>query len=203
MVASNKACSKLLTQARNIQVMTFPSPTTCRCSQSPAVRVAHTICRCSQPPGTLQACAPVQVLYANVIRLDSFGRALGIKHLMLRATNICCSRLSPTLSVLGQLQTLWLAKDAQQQQESGALHLTALQDLWSVVLNRTVPESIQVNDSCELHVVQYTQWEPEHSVCGHDRAPSALIQAGCVLSGGRVYDDKTARHSAQGKQTHR
>ena len=113
----------------------------------------------------MQVCAPVQVLYASVGHLDSFGRALGIKHLILQAAKIRCERLSPTLSVLQQLQTLELENYEQPlAQTSGALHLTALPDLWSVALCKIVPESITLNKSCELHVKQCTQWGVEHSV---------------------------------------
>ena len=73
------------------------------------------------------ATSSLQVLFADVICLDSFGAARGIQHLMLQTPYLRCDRLSSSLSALEQLQTLWV-KDtvASRQHTCGALHLTAL-----------------------------------------------------------------------------
>ena len=72
----------------------------------------------------------VQVLTADVVRLDSFGAARGIKHLMLTVPRVDCGRLSSSLSVLEQLQTLWVyVADMHKRQTAGALDLAALRDL--------------------------------------------------------------------------
>ena len=52
----------------------------------------------------------------------------------------------------------------QRQQTCGVLHLTGLQNLESVALVGIVPASIQLTQSCELHVVQFSKWGAEHTV---------------------------------------
>ena len=140
-----KACkiagTWLLTQARNIQVIPLPI-SVCGSANHLHWKRRHD----TQNP-------PLQVLIASVIRLESFGAARGIKHLVLETPYVQRGRLSPILSVLEQLQILYLDDPDTGQQTCGALHLTALQSLRSVVLDGIVPASIQLPESCELHVV--------------------------------------------------
>ena len=109
-----------------------------------------------------------QVLNAKVFRFDTFGRALGIKHLMLQLPTVRCGRLSPAISVLEQLQTLWLADPTKPalQQTYGALQLSTLTALVTVALDGVVPESIERVEGCELHVTHYHAWAAEHTVWG-------------------------------------
>ena len=110
--------------------------------------------------------APVlQVLFANGDLISTFGAARGIKHLVLQMRNPHCGHLSAAMSVLEQLQTLWLASNGGEvQQQTGALRLSALKSLQSLALKFIVPESISCNDSCELHVELKFVWSMEHPV---------------------------------------
>ena len=122
------ACSWLLTQASNIQVM----------HSHPVILQQYL----SHGTGTLTTRALVQVLGASVIHLNSFGRARGIKHLLLQSTDFHCGRLSTALVVLGQLQTLWLNDPkGPVPQPPGALQLDALTALRTVALDGLVLES--------------------------------------------------------------
>ena len=146
LVACELACSWLLTQASNIQVM-HPHPTR-----------AAPVFITQQRRHSLQPCAPVQVLNANVVHLNKFGRARGIKHLLLESPGLHCGRLSTALAALEQLQTLWLNdRKGPKPQTPGALQLNALTALRTVALDGLVPESIQLNEEgCELHVAQHS-----------------------------------------------
>ena len=105
------------------------------------------------------------MLHAAVSDLKSFGAALGIKHLMLEMSSIECSRLSSALSVLKQLQTLWLADPSRPvHQTSGVLSLEALRSLQSVALDGVVPESIELVEGCTVSIEQHSQWSIEHAV---------------------------------------
>ena len=108
----------------------------------------------------------LQVLCADVVRLNSFGAARGIKHLMLEVPKIDCAPLSSSLAVLKQLQTLWVSVgDMPERQKShGALQLTALQALRTVALDGLVPSSIRLDDKCELHVSHCSGWSVERAV---------------------------------------
>ena len=108
----------------------------------------------------------LQVLFASVGEIRTFGAARGIKHLVLHMHNPHCGHLSAAVSVLEQLQTLWLAADGGevQRQTPGALRLSALKSLRSLVLTYVVPESISCSDSCELHLALADGWSTEHPV---------------------------------------
>ena len=112
--------------------------------------------------------APIlQVLFASGAHISSFGAARGIRHLVLQMRDLHCGHFSAAVSVLEQLETLWLA-DATgggvQPHTSGALQLFALKSLRSLALACVVPESISCNDSCELHLELHTGWSMEHPV---------------------------------------
>ena len=140
----------------------------------------------------------MQVLCANVVHLDSFGRARRIKHLLLEIPVIHCGRLSTALAVLEQLQTLWL-NDLKRPvpRTPGALQLDALIALQTVALEGLVPESIQLIEGCELHITQHDQsciedavWD---TVLPHLRSVwlsdgSAVIAAlpSCLLKAGNL-----------------
>ena len=147
--ACDIASSWLLTQARNIKVM----------------RHAFSNQLNMQSGARWQICAPLQVLYANVARLDTLGRARGIRHLMLDIPDVECTALSSTLSVLGQLQTLWLSSHQWKPPTAGrTLQLKALLGLKSLALDGLVPDSIHLNGSCELHVSQWGLVNISHTV---------------------------------------
>ena len=100
----------------------------------------------------------MQVLGASVVHLDSFGRARGIKHLLLESPGLHFGRLSTALAVLEQLQTLWLSATKRPVPRTpGALQLDALTALRIVALEGIVPESIQLMEGCELHITQHSQ----------------------------------------------
>ena len=107
----------------------------------------------------------MQVLSADVMHIDSFGAARGIKHLMLEVPHIDCGRLSSSLSVLEQLQTLCIhVTEMPERETAGPLDLAALRSLRYVGLDLLVPESIKLGDTCELSVSQYQGWKMEHPV---------------------------------------
>ena len=105
----------------------------------------------------------MQVLNAKVVHLDTFGRARGIKHLMLKSPCLHCSRLSTALTALEQLQTLWLNKGIEPH-TPGALQLDALTALRTVALDGLVPESILIEEGCELHITQHSYQRIEDAV---------------------------------------
>ena len=121
----------------------------------------------------------MQVLSADVVRINSFGAARGIKHLMLELLQLDCSRLSLSLAVLEQLQTLCVSVlKRPERQTAGALELTELQALRSVRLVELLPESIELGDSCELHVVTHNDClKIEHPVWDTVFATPALGDA--------------------------
>ena len=150
------ACSHLLTQASNVQVLLHSAATS-------------TWGEASLHLTQVQADRPaliVQVLFVtSARRMSSFGAARGIKHLILQMPNPQFSRLSPALSVLDQLLTLRLSNNVgfkDQPHTSGALQLSALHSLRSLVLSGVVPTTISCSDSCELHVVLQVGWSMEH-----------------------------------------
>ena len=106
----------------------------------------------------LHWCSPfLQVLSADVVRLDSFGAARGIRHLMLELLELDCSRLSSSLAVLEQLQTLCVSVVLKPERHTaGAVELTALEALRSVRLVELLPDSIKLGDGCELHLVTHS-----------------------------------------------
>lgn len=55
-----------------------------------------------------------------------------------------CGALSPAISVLKQLETLWLADPRRPKSTSGALWLKANRTLHSLKLDGVVPDSIQL-----------------------------------------------------------
>ena len=139
------------------------------------------------------------MLFASGAHISSFGAARGIKHLVLKMRDPHCGYLSSAMSVLEQLETLWLAdatgRKVQQQQTSGGLQLSALRNLRSTMLESIVPESISCSNSCELHVDLEGVWSMEHpiwdTVLSHLRSvtlrgrscdmvalPSILLKAG-------------------------
>ena len=67
-----------------------------------------------------------------------------------------CGRLSTALAALEQLQTLWLNYKGPEPQTPGALQLDALTALRTVALEGLVPESIQHEEGCELHITQHS-----------------------------------------------
>ena len=100
----------------------------------------------------------MQVLHTQFVHLDTFGRARGIKHLLLEASGIDFVRLSTALAVLEQLQTLCLHDtERPAPQTPGALQLDALTTLRTVALEGLVPESIRLTEGCELHITQHSQ----------------------------------------------
>ena len=153
-LACEIACTWLLTQARNIKVMCL--------SNSLHVKsdILHNI---SAIPST--GAHHVQVLNAKITCFDSFGAARGLKHLMLHVTGVDDDCLSSSLSVLERLRTLWISRvTISEQQTSGALHLSALHSLDRLALENYVPRTIQLAESCELHVVHFSLFAAEHAV---------------------------------------
>ena len=97
------------------------------------------------------------MLHANVVCLDTFGRARGIRHLILRIPGVDCTRITSTVSALKQLQTMWLADTNSRVRTSGILQLDALSSLQSLALDGVVPDSIHLHASCKLHL-RFDQW---------------------------------------------
>ena len=93
---------------------------------------------------------------------------------MLDIPDVDCTALSSTLSVLEQLQTLWLyshrwqlptAAAERPAVPAGTLQLKALLGLRTLGLDGLVPDSIQLNaSSCELHLTQVGLHNIRHTV---------------------------------------
>lgn len=110
-------------------------------------------------------CPTLQVLSATIVHLDSFSAPRGIKHLILEVPEVHCGRLSSSLSVLEQLQTLWVAvSEVLEEHTAGALELSSLRALRRLRLDDFVPDSIRLGDLCELSVTQRDAWSVQHRV---------------------------------------
>ena len=108
------------------------------------------------------------MLNAKVTCLDIFGAARELRHLVLDTSRLDSNCLSAGLSVLERLQTLWIGQSGSSEQQitSGALHLSALHSLESLVLENYVPSTMQLAESCKLHVVLFSLSAAEHAVWG-------------------------------------